>query len=189
MSRYVRATLGGRIISEIGRLPVEEYTSPLVRVVSVVAHDSDVVVADAKSYEVRTYDLRGRLLRILRADERLRTATDSAWNTALRGLPAAGRARAAAGPRQYPAFAEVRVDSLSRIWIHDYHERQRWTVFDHDGALLGNVQLPVIDGEPSQLVWLGRDELALRHNDANGAIVLTFHRLVRPGGAGSALRP
>ena len=159
-------------------LPVEQYTSPFPAQVSVVASGDEVVVADGLRFEVRVFALNGDLRRIIRVADPATPIPDSLWDARSRQLP--GRAPAAAAAvaaRVYPAIGEVLADSGGRIWVQDYRQRERWTVFEGTGTLLGSVVMPALDGDQSRVVWLGKDEVALRHADPDGAPVITFHRL------------
>lgn len=179
-ARYVRVRLDGVTAASLGWLPVEEYGLPVFRIVSVVATGNSILVADGKAYDVRTYDLSGRLRRILRVRDATVPIPDVEWNRLIARSTPAVRARADALRQRplYPAYAEVRADPAGRTWVHDYRDRTRWVVFDVEGALLGTVTVPTFDGRVATIAAFETDELVLRYHDADGAVVLGWYRLI-----------
>ena len=83
-------------------------------------------------------------------------------------------------PAYFPAIGRVRVDQSSNIWIGDYGDPRRWTVFRKNGELVGRVVLPWAGAEArSELVEIGADYVAVKHFDSDGAVHLTYHRMSR----------
>jgi hypothetical protein len=151
-----RIRLDGSIVSELGKLPVEEYGSRVFRPVSIAAQHDRIVVADAKTFEVRVLATDGRLRRILR----------------LVGKPAATDGNGVG----VPEYGEVLVDPQGRIWVQTYQSPGRWVIFGADDSLLGSLRLPSVDGVPMSLVAFDAKDAVLRHADREGAPVLRWYR-------------
>ena len=108
-------------------------------------------------FELRLYDVSsGRLIRIVRAPELERPATDELAEAiydrayAEAGTPEDRRrtdAWFALSPRpdRQPAFDLLVVDDHTRLWVHEWSalaHGNRWWVFSPDGELLGSVEVP-----------------------------------------------
>jgi hypothetical protein len=135
------------------------------------------LVGTNERYELSRYDTLGRLTGSIRLDRPPTPVTDSAIaaaeSTRLASTSNANeRARSAAFfkqmqfPPTMPAYGQVLVDSDGNIWVSRYavtRSSGTWDVFDADGQLLGEVQLPPrfrprqITG--SWLIGTSRDEL------------------------------
>ena len=188
---YARVRLDGTIVTPLGRLPSPEYAGTIAFEVSIVPSGENLYVADGRRLEVRVLDGSGRLKWIVRSAEPPKPITDSDWrqqaeSSVPTGVPAAARDRQIAmmmsmkRPPTHPVFRHVRVDAVQRIWIDDYRNTRRWTVFDSSGALVGRLELPG-DGSPSpRLTNIERDHIVVLRRDADGASHLSFHRFQLP---------
>lgn len=109
------------------------------------------------SYEIARYDASGTLQRIVRKmhqpldvtpediddwiEERLADADDANmrtfWERLYADMPF---------PERMPAYERLVVDDLGRLWVKEYRrpadDQPRWTVFDQQGAMLGQVETP-----------------------------------------------
>jgi hypothetical protein len=177
-------TLDGRTVASIGRLPVKApgIYSP---VPYVVLHDDEIIVGSGRTFEIKVYDRGGRLKRVTRLLRHLSPITDAEWKARLsqstpRGTEAAvarfWRNVEASRPYRDPAFSQIRVDLLKRIWVSDYQSHQRWTLFDQTGVLIGRFAL---DGDPvsrRELAGFGPGYIVVRYRDGDGALRLSFYR-------------
>jgi hypothetical protein len=180
--------LDGTVLMPLGRLPAPQYSGTIAFEVSIEPVGEFIYVADARRYEVRVLDQTGRLRWLLRSAESARPITDADWrrqaeSSVPSGVPAAQRDRQIAmmlsmtRPASWPAFRYVRVDPAHRIWVGDYHDSRIWTVFDANGDLLGQLELPWPSDNDPQLVGLTADYIIVRRTDSDGAPHLSLHRV------------
>jgi hypothetical protein len=79
-----------------------------------------------------------------------------------------------------PAHAQLVVDSERNLWVQDYPvpgaERNRWAVFDPEGAWLG-----MVDMAPDFSVFqIGADFVLGRWSDEVGVEHVMFYELIKP---------
>lgn len=157
----------------------------------VSAHDGTRVWAGVtEHFEVRAYDPRGTLLRIVRrVAEPLpvtREDVDRFKLQQLDGVSAgpvrdhwAGMFDAAPVPQAMPFFDRILVDPSGHLWIKRVlppaEERPVWSVFTSDGALLGDVETPpgltVFQIGRTFVLGVWQDDLNVEH--------VRLHRLER----------
>jgi hypothetical protein len=118
---------------------------------------------DGTTWEVRTWDAAGRLVRILRVRGPLEPVTpdlraafieqEFAGNTAAFRERTIGQARlqdASIYPSALPAYSELRVDRSGRLWVRRYprplEATQEWWVFTAEAQYVGRVDLPAAFG-------------------------------------------
>lgn len=146
-----------------------------------------VLVAAARTWEIRLQDVAGRVLRITRFGRPPIAITDQEWKerterTIPRGSTPENRKRIesfmARKPDVYPAYWRVRVDPAGRIWVQDYETRGSFTVLDANGVLLGRFVLPG-SGLLSRkdVVGVAADHVVVLDEDGDGALHLRFHRI------------
>jgi hypothetical protein len=190
---YSRARFDGTIINEVGVFP-HAPVGLIQREVSVVAHDDVITVGDAKTWEYRQYTIGGKLTRIVRVNEppipiseaefqRVAQGRISPTATAEARLQQIEKFRRMGVPPAYPSYSVLLVDDAKRVWVRDYFtvKPNGWTVFDSTGSLLGRFSLPsdstVVYPE---IVQIGRDDMQLRWQDADGAQHLGYFPLLPP---------
>lgn len=141
---YKLVRLDGTVVRQLGELPVEMYAGPIQREPSIVPNGDELVVGDAKTYEVRVQSMTGRVRRILRVTEGPRRITDDEWRKGVESMVPLGtpelkrallvaRIMARRRPATLPPYRRVRVDPARRIWIGDYQNPRLWAVFDSSG--------------------------------------------------------
>lgn len=107
---------------------------------SLVVGASEVHLAEAISYEVRSFGADGRLLRVVRGTDRRRSVPDSLLQR-FRELDES----ALPATVTYPEVSELLVDDVGRLWLGRYAqdgESAEWSVSDPDGALVATVVTP-----------------------------------------------
>jgi hypothetical protein len=177
-------------VRQLGSLPKPQGVGGIASIPSVIVRDSDFVVGDAASYELRWYTFNGRLRRLVRLNARVEPLTiDDKRSIAEMMVPrgtSAGirKERVSRIVREFtlrtlPAFGDVHVDPEGRIWVADYASNTDWTVFEKSGMLLGRVRIPAAaPNSRLRLLRVYRDFLILREDDDDGAPVIRFHRLL-----------
>ena len=80
-------------------------------------------------------------------------------------------------PQTFPAFRTLEVDEEGNLWVREYDppgdERSLWTVFDPEGAMLGQVELP----EGLTVHAIGPDWILGRWSDDFDVEHVRLHRL------------
>jgi hypothetical protein len=132
---------------------------PFTRSFSAAVDRGRIHTGDGTTWEVRTWDSSGRLVRILRValppepvTQELRSAfVDEyfAGNSADYRERTTGHARfrdLSIYPANLPAFSDLRVDPGGRLWVKRYpkplEKTQEWWVFTADAQYLGRVDMP-----------------------------------------------
>ena len=185
-AEYWISTPDGGKVRSLGLLPTAEYSGPILREVSIVPYGEELIVGDARSFEARIVGRDGRVRRVLRVVRPPRLVSDDEWKSlVLSMIPLSAseeqrqsmltRMSAQAKPSAFPAFSHIRTDPERRIWFNEYGNSSAWTVFDRNGVLLGRVELPWVS---SSLAGFTRDRIIVRHRDVDGAVHLSFHRLL-----------
>ena len=156
MGRFGVIDFNGRLVGELGQLPVGGQASLLPTEVSVVGHAGNVYVGDGRKFEYRVYDANGKLHRIVRTSDRLLPFRQSDAEAVMtmrlpRGIPAnakeevLGQMRSIPRPAYWPAYSRLVVDPAGRVWLSDPPRSPSvpasWAVFDPKGFLLGRVTL------------------------------------------------
>ncbi|MES2306140.1 MAG: hypothetical protein V4558_11560 [Gemmatimonadota bacterium] len=171
----------------IGR-PSAMDVRPFGRVGLFAVRGSDWLYADGQRYEVEVRSLDGALRKIIRirrspipvagADisrftavrlARTDTIVRSVFAKAFRTLPY---------PANRPAFAGLIVDAAGLIWAKNWAfdgEPALWEVFDPDGVLLGQVEVPA----DLDVLEIGRDYLLARVDKLNSENEVRIYRLKR----------
>jgi hypothetical protein len=129
--------------------------APFGRTTFVATAGAEWWVGDSGRPEVRAYDERGRLLRVLRLTVAPRRVSPEDREQIRRDFlrrargtlsPAAARDLAARlpFPQTYPAFAGILLDANGNVWVQDGDPARaaEWTVLAADGRMLGSVSLP-----------------------------------------------
>jgi len=146
---------------------------------------ADVDVATSETFEIRTYDSRGTLRRIVRMPWTARPVTAADVGPQVAGRPQIPE------PPTFPAISGLLLDAAGDLWVKAFDEDPQapgdWFVFDANGRLLGDVVMPPrfqpmdIGGKDVLGVW--RDSLDVEHVER--------HPLLAASGAdgGSGLPP
>jgi hypothetical protein len=102
-------------------------------------HDDGAVVTDGRSFEIRRYDVPGRLSAVFRIDTPDRPITAALT----RGLDIP---RGLTLPESLPAFASLLADPMGPIWAEVYEPdvaaSKSWVIFSREGRALGTVSTP-----------------------------------------------
>ncbi|MEX0894017.1 MAG: hypothetical protein WEB88_17745 [Gemmatimonadota bacterium] len=157
-------------------------TRPFGRTALYTLTDSNIHVADTSACEVRSYNLRGRLQRIIRCGAVGQpvdaTDVDSIRARYISGVPPSlleqeilPRLDAVPFPDTKPVLSALRVDTAGHLWLRPYAQPEegsvRWWVFDPDGAFAGVAETPAgltvhaIDTAAVLGVW--RDEMDVEY--------------------------
>ena len=177
----------GKLVRQLVSLPESTpYTMAQPRPTVHVVADR-ILVASARSWDVRMLDFSGRVLRITRFGKPPIAITDQEWqDRTLRTIPRNSspentkriKASMAYKPDAYPAYSRVRVDPVGRIWVQDFETRGAYTVLDPNGVLLGRFVLPgsgIISRK--DLVGFAADHVVVLDEDGDGAMHLRFHKI------------
>ena len=165
-ARFALITPGGEVHATLGTHAGDEwFFSPTVpgarphpfgRSVLTTVWGALAVVATNDRYEIRAYDLDGKLARIVRRDHELRAPTQAELDAALAAeyadRSAEDRARLLSQNEgmtlveSYPAFSALQSDPLGYLWVREYdlpgQDGNLWTVFDAEGRVQGFVEMP-----------------------------------------------
>ena len=182
----------GTVLRRLANVPPLQIRFPLVWSHAVLLTPRQFIWGDARSLELQFRSHDGRVERILRVAEPALSISVAEWaqvleRTVPRGASPSDRRRLLAPPKgqspptRYPAFSTVRRDEQGRLWVGDYDNSRRWTVFDSLGFLVGKAELPWPDTNGvTSLAGFGRDYIIVRRRDADGAVHLSFHRFATP---------
>lgn len=143
---------GDQSFRTLGRPPFSP--SPLA-----AAHDDGLYYSSADRWEIRDFDVNGRLRTLIRREEPRRELTeelvDRSKELTMRGAPADPATRRewertveeAPYPDSIPALRRMRVDRDGMLWVQAYDAPGDtalvWSVFDAQGQWLSDVQLPL----------------------------------------------
>ena len=147
-------------------------------------------VGSADRFEIRAYDLSGRPVQALRRPgqpERVEKA--DIQSEIERAVAETGGTRRAAVEASYaaltfpttlPAYTALVVDADDRVWVRAFARgaanAARWSVFDADGTLLAEVELP----KALTVFEIGTDYVLGRYLDPDESIPLVrLYRLTR----------
>jgi hypothetical protein len=184
----------GTVLNLIGDLPAESGSFIFYEVANTVPHGDLLYVGNGQFPEIRVYNSKGALVRIIRWDQTRIPITDellkkqvtrnfstNAPSSQIEG--ALSHARATPQPSMVPAYFQIRVDAAGRIWIQDHPIEHAapfpWTVLDSTGRALGRVIPPTIPGgRVSEIPTIGRDEAVVVWRDEElGFAHVSFHAL------------
>ncbi|MCA0375391.1 MAG: hypothetical protein LCH84_06965 [Gemmatimonadetes bacterium] len=185
---HVMVDASGRVVRRLGMLPAAEFLNGLQLAPSVVPTADGIVVGAASVYELQWRRRDGTVRQIARLSAPVAAITAAEWRAHVEatvprgGDPAARRARIARMLAQhpngsFPAFATVLVDPQERVWVQDYENATRWTVFRPDGTIVGRMTfaLPGL-GQQFRLLQVGADFVLVREDDDDGAAHIRAYR-------------
>jgi len=141
--------------------------------------------ADGASLEIREFDEKGTVLRILRTDRPRRPVTEDEITALVDrmtsvGLPSLRESRAElyaelSFPDLHPALRSIEVDAAGNVWV--LTGGSSWTVFGADGRLLGDVEMP----EGLAVAEIGEDHVLGRARDELRVQRVVVHPLIKTG--------
>ena len=143
------------------------------------------------TYEIRMYTPQGKLARIVRAARPnaplTRSMIDAYTSARLAHTPDPEARRNLERvmseiplSNTVPAFSDLLVDAAGNLWVSAFHLRDEtahsWTVFDRDGHLLGDLEVP-----PRFTIYdIGQDYVLGRTRDESDVEHVVLYRLVKP---------
>jgi hypothetical protein len=178
--RRVDLAADSRVLADLGEFEAADYYSfgpiprmqgntrppiyswrqrPFARDLAIAVDGARLHAGDGSSWEVRTWDGSGRLIRILRVQVPVEPVTPelraSFIESEFAGNTEGFRARSiqqqrlldqATYPAALPAFSALRVDRTGRLWVRRYPKpmdtTQEWWVFTADARYMGRVEIP-----------------------------------------------
>lgn len=163
---------GGEQFQAISGSRVRRLTNPFGPTAAAVASGDRIFVGATDSYEIREYGPEGNATRIIRRGVTPQPFTEGHYRQIADQFPQLASALAEIPrPSQAPVFSSLMVDRQTNLWVQDYASPGSasafWTVFDAEGAMLGQVTLPA-NLRPTDIgrdyvvgVWTG--ELGVEH--------------------------
>lgn len=170
----------------VGKLPGALMAGILVWDPAFAWSDDELVIATGRQYEL-IWRRPNRVVRqIVRLTGRAQQITAAEWETLLASTVPLGSTpenrkwiegmMGSAPKAPFPPHGIVKTDSRRRVWLSDFADGSRWTVFNHDGIIVGRVQLK--SGPPfTSIVEIGEDYIQVREADLEGFTHLRFYRL------------
>lgn len=138
--------------------------------------DGTIYFTDGDSAEIRVFTATGDLERIIRVPALEREVTDDEFDEVVRELDAqtnsdlALRYQPVANPGVLPVFTDLLVDDEGRIWAKrfqvDPDAQPCWLVFDREGRLTAQVDVPRFDLHAvsgGALLGVARYEMDIEH--------------------------
>jgi hypothetical protein len=170
---------------------VEILTPPFGRGSYMELHGDQLYFGSADSYEIERRAKDGALERLIRRDTPLRPVTaadvERFVEDEIADIEDANDRRDRRElyeemeiPETMPAYQGLKVDDLGNLWVEEYESdpdaEARWSVFDPDGRMLGEVVLPnglaVMQIGPEFVLGVWRDEFDVEH--------VRMYELVKP---------
>jgi hypothetical protein len=82
-------------------------------------------------------------------------------------------------PEQFPAYTDLRVDPEGNLWVQRFlrpgDDRNLWTVFAADGAMLGDIEIPT----DLEITEIGADYVLGVSTDEMDVERVRLHRLLK----------
>jgi len=177
---------------------VANHGVPFGRSTALGVADMLFYVAHNDRFEIRFYDTKGALRRIVRRVQPLVPVTDELVRrfreASLERVPREEERRRlesvldevpipetvpAFGPAYYRGSPNVRVDELGNLWVLEYRwqldEATSWSVFDEDGLAVAKLTLPA----GYQPLHIGRDHMVLLTHDELDVESVQAHRILK----------
>lgn len=163
---------------------------PLGKQTELALADDRVYIGTAEKYEIMVFDLSGRQVATIRKPRaNLDVTRDDIAHAREREIAEAGEPRRGAIERSWatmsfpetiPAYAALRVDAASHLWVQDYPRGRStsvaWSVFDPQGRQVAELALPV----HLEVYEIGADYVLGRFMDPDEAIPqVRLYRLIR----------
>jgi hypothetical protein len=201
---YVRFSPDGEPVQRLGRfLESESYVRTSAEMVGTTGlafgkqglaavYGNRFFAGSTERYEIQVYDTLGALLRVIRRDVEPAPVGDAdiaAYrDMVIESRSDRSRLQALLGmidampvPETMPVFEELQVDRDGNLWVADYRRPgddrpPRWTVFDTDGRMVGDVETPA----DFRIFEIGSDYLLGRARDQWDAEHIRIYELVKP---------
>jgi hypothetical protein len=181
--RLRRVSLDGSLVAEFDDL-VYRVPSSLTHNVRVAVRTvgQRVFVGDGATSEIRVYDSNGKLVEIVRTNDKPRriaaAEAERSQGAQTQGVNAPSR------PSTYPTYHNFRLDPEGRLWVQDFIDEPNsgrwWTAFDAQGRLIGRLEVPSLGGmAPPTVAGFGVNEVQVARVDADGFVHISFYQLVR----------
>lgn len=201
---YLRYDMEGELLDTIGTfIGSDSYVQtmdggfsvtslPFGRSPSHTAGDGRFYFGTGDSHQIGVYSPEGDLQRLIRVDrstlavtsgdieqvkqQRLENASSDSWRTRLENMFAE-----MPFPDSMPAYSSMQVDAGGNLWVAAYlppgDDDPRWSVFDPDGRLLGEVHTP----DRFHVYEIGSDYLLGSWRDEYDVEYVQLYDLLKPG--------
>lgn len=201
----------GVLVDTLGVFPGREMTTwefangfantsafPFSRNMAYAVDKDRVFVGTQEAFEIRVYDLLGRLTGLIRAPEGNLAITDTSIaglrERTIRSVMRSGEEEAAAVamvdenwlsaplPPRKPAYGEVLLDGEGVLWVSEWVgvygiQPAYWSLFDREGRLLGRLGTP----ENLRVLDIGRDYILGSWSDSLNVEYVQQYALYRGG--------
>jgi hypothetical protein len=197
-TRLTRMRTDGQVVEVLPELASAPFDMVSMTEATIQPFGNQVWYGNGLDQEVRVYDAKGALRRIIRTDDAPVRITDAEAeqrmsSTIPNNVSAAERntrmTRMKAMPHatHWPAFARLIVGSDGKLWMQhfrsEYPSEDVWTAFDSTGRLVGNLVLPAPTREARMDVQaFGANDVLVRRFDENRATYLSIYPLNPVGG-------
>lgn len=192
--QFFRTTARGEKVGREFTLTSRRFDMVSSMGVDYTAGGADLLYADARTQDIRSYNSEGKLRRIIRTRDVPAAVTAAQAESRMTGsipnnVSAAEReermARMKARPyaSTWPTYLTVKSDPAGRTWAEDYPvpsvSMGRWTAFDRDGRMIGRLMLGTLPGDarPPQVISFGENVVLLRRRDTDGAAYLSVYAI------------
>jgi len=183
---YVLRSSDGKVVEIVGKLPGALMAGIIVWDPAFAWSDDELVIATGRTYELIWRRPDRTIRQIVRFTGPAPYITEAEWETLLAGAVPRGSTpenrkwvEGTMGPTPrapFPPHGIMKTDPQRRVWLSDFADASRWTVFSHDGMLVGRFKLK--GGPPfTSIVEIGKDYVQVRESDPEGFTHLRFYRL------------
>lgn len=188
---------GGSILNVIAEVNLGVFDAAVRRESQYITWGQNVVFGNAIDYETRVFSAAGKLVTIIRTNDKPEPISQSELETlpprAIRANATeaerrddARRIAAASRTKTWPAYDRLMTDLSGRLWVEDWKPTQSaleptgWTAFAADGKMLGRVIIPAPESKEQRqlVVHFGKDEVFMRRSDTDGALHYIAYPLV-----------
>lgn len=138
---------GGEQYQRVTGSSVARMTNPFGPMPAASAGGDRIFLGSTDKYEIRQFGRDGTATRVVRREAAPQAFTDAHFRQVADRLPQMASALAdIPRPNQAPAFSSLVLDRENNLWVQDYPSpgtsSVAWTVFNPQGAMLGQVGLP-----------------------------------------------
>jgi hypothetical protein len=138
---------GGEQFQRVDGSRVSRMTNPFGPMPAATAGGERIFAGSTDNFEIRQFGPDGTATRVVRREVAPQAFTDAHFRQVADRVPQMAAALAEIPrPSQAPAFSSLVIDREENLWVQDYPSpgaaSASWTVFDSQGAMLGQVALP-----------------------------------------------